>query len=297
MQRRGLVAAAAAAAAIAGPHSALADSGSGGGGISVGGGDGIINSTINVPGSTGGAGPIVQPVGGGNPDGSPAVVCQYVLDTSNQAAHPQDYPGLHDPGHVDGVDGSYYYRYCTDGSAQFAWVPNGTAPSAGVATLTPAQLALEARARLVLSHPTVHRSPDETLRFRGAPYTYVGLASWYWTNAATYRPLSHTLSVGPVSATVTAKPVGLLFDPGDGHKATVCDGPGQAWTNSDADHEAPGGCSYRYERVSDTELPARVEILWQASWTGTGGTGGTLPTMETITAAPLRVLQIQTVNR
>ena len=297
MSRGAVVAAAAGAllgAVFAAPGAARADDG---GPISVGGSSqGWVDTTIQVPGSSGG-GTIVQPVGGGNPDGPPAVTCQYVLDTSNPAAHPQDYPGLHDPGHVDGVDGSYYYRYCTDGSAQFAWVPNGTAPSAGVATLTPAQLALEARARLVLSHPTVHRSPDETLRFRGAPYTYVGLASWYWTNAATYRPLSHTLSVGPVSAMVTAKPVGLLFDPGDGRKATVCDGPGQAWTNSDADHDAPGGCSYRYERVSDTELPARVEILWQVSWTGTGGTGGTLPMMETITAAPLRVLQIQTVNR
>ncbi len=264
--------------------------------VTVIGGDGGVDTTIQVPGSSG-RGTIVQPVRGGNAHGSPAVTCQYVLDTSNQASHPQDYPGLHDPGHVDGVAGSYYYRYCTDGSAQFVWVPNGTTPSVGVATLTPAQLAVEARDLLVLSHPTVNRSPDATLTFRGEPFTYVNLGTYFYTSAASYRPVSHTLSVGPVSATVTAKPVGLLFDPGDGSKAVVCEGPGRDWMKSDADHDAPGGCSYRYSAATDKELPARVEILWQVSWTGTAGTGGTLPTMETITRSPLRVLQIQTVTR
>jgi len=138
------------------------------------------------------------------------------------------------------------------------------------------------------------------LRDAFEPRTAVGVAvatQLGVTSAASYRPVSHTLSVGPVSATVTAKPVGLLFDPGDGSKAVVCEGPGRDWMKSDADHDAPGGCSYRYSAATDKELPARVEILWQVSWTGTAGTGGTLPTMETITRSPLRVLQIQTVTR
>jgi len=271
-----------------------------GGPISVGGsGDGFINTSIQVPGSPGGSNdPIVQPVGGGNGDGSPAVTCSYVLDTSNAALHASDYPGLHAPGHVVGTDGSYYYRYCTDGSSGFAWVPKAVAPAAaGVPTVTPAQLAGEARDRLLLTHPVVHRSPDETLTYQGMPYTYPEIWSWYWTRPADFKPLSHTLSVGPVSATVTAKPVGLLFDPGDGNRAVLCNGPGREWKRQDGDHEPPGGCGYQYQRATDTELPARMGIIWQVSWTGTGGTAGTLPAMETSTPSPLRVLQIQVVTR
>jgi len=267
--------------------------------IAVTGGYGGVDTSIRVPGSSGGSSyPIVQPAGGGSPNGSPAVTCSYILDTSNVASHPADYPGLHAPGHVVGADGSYYYRYCTDGSQRFVWAPRGVASvAAGVPTVTPAQLAVEARDRLVLTHPAVHRSPDQTLTVRGDPYTYPNLWTWYWTNPADYKPLSHTLSVGPLSATVTAKPVGLLFDPADGSRLVVCDGPGREWMKPDDAHEPPGGCGYQYRHATDRALPARVGIVWRVSWTGTAGTGGTLPAMETFTRSPLRVLQIQTVTR
>ena len=267
--------------------------------VVVGGGNGTIDTSIHLPGSPGGSSdPITQPVGGGNPGASPAVTCQHVLDTSNPASHPGDYPGLHDPGHVDGQDGSYYYRYCSDGSTGFVWVPNGAASATpGVPTVTPAQLALEARDRLVLTHPTVHRSPTEANAFHGDPYTWVNLWTWVWTNPGDYRPLSQTVSVGPISATTTARPVGLLFESGDGNLAVRCAGPGRAWTDADGNAPPPSGCGYQYRHAADTPLPARLGILWQVSWTGTGGMGGTLPPMETITASPLRVLQAQVVSR
>jgi len=267
--------------------------------IAVTGGYGGVDTSIRVPGSPGGSNyPVVQPAGGGSPNGSPAVTCSYILDTSNVASHPADYPGLHAPGHVVGTDGSYYHRYCTDGSQRFVWAPRGVASvAAGVPTVTPAQLAVEARDRLVLTHPAVHRSPDQTLSYQGMPYTYVRLWTWYWTDPADYKPLSHTLSVGPLSATVTAKPVGLLFDPADGSRLVVCDGPGREWMKPDDAHEPPGGCGYQYRHATDRALPARVGIVWRVSWTGTAGTGGTLPAMETFTSSPLRVLQIQTVTR
>ncbi len=157
--------------------------GSDGSPIVVTGGYGGVDTSIRVPGSGGGSSdPVVQPVGGGSPNGSPAVTCSYILDTSNVASHPADYPGLHAPGHVVGTDGSYYYRYCTDGLQGFVWAPGGVASvSAGVPTVRPAQLAVEARDRLVLTHPAVHRSPDQTPTFRGDPYTYPNLWTWYWT--------------------------------------------------------------------------------------------------------------------
>ncbi len=264
--------------------------------VTVSGGYGVVDTAITLPGTTE-VGTIVQVVGGGTTSG-PAVTCSYTLDTSNQASHPGDYPGLHVPGHQEGADGSYYYRTCSNGLQGLVWVPNGNAPAAaGVPTVTPAQLALEARDRLVLPHPTAHRSPTETNRFQGSPFTWVNLWTWVWTDPGDYQPLTSTLSVGPVSATVRAKPVALMIDPGDGSGAVRCAGPGRAWTESDGDAAPPGGCGTRYAHVTDGPVTSRLAIVWEVTWTGSGGTGGTLPAMQTVTAAPVRVLQAQVVNR
>ncbi len=256
-------------------------------------GQGWVDTGIYVPGSPGTRKPIVQPTGGGTSDGKSAVTCTYTLDASNN---------VHDwdliPGHEVGVNGYNYFRSCSDGTFDVVWVPNGTAPQdPGVPTVTPAQLAMEARDRLVLSRPTVHRSPTEANDYEGDPFTWAYIATWFWTNAADYQPQSQTVSVGPVSATVVARPIGLLFEPGDGGDAVRCPGPGRAWTEADGNDAPESGCGYRYEHVTDGTVTSRLGILWRVTWTGTGGTGGTLPTMETITDAPLRVLQIQVVTR
>ena len=167
----------------------------------------------------------------------------------------------------------------------------------GTPVVTAEQLAREARDRLVLSRPVVHRSPVETNDYQGEPFTWVNLWTWFWTDAGTYQPLTQTVSAGPVSATVVATPVGLLFDPGDGGDAVRCPGPGRPWTDADSNAAPVSGCGYQYRHVSDLAVTSRLGILWRVTWTGTGGTGGTLPTMETITDAPLRVLQVQVVNR
>lgn len=256
-------------------------------------GQGWVDTGIYVPGSPGTRKPIVQPVGGGTSDGKPAVTCTYTLDTSNN---------IHDwdliPGHEVGVNGHNYFRKCSDGTFDVVWVPNGTAPDApGVPAVTPEQLAMEARNRLVLAHPTVHRSPTEGNNYQGEHFTWANLSTWFWTDAADYQPESQTVTVGPVSATVVAQPIGLLFDPGDGNAAVRCPGPGRAWTEADGNDAPTSGCGYQYQHVTDGAITSRLGILWRVTWTGTGGTGGTLPTMETVTAAPLRVLQVQVVNR
>jgi len=280
----------AAVSSTAGP--AFAD-----GPITVVDGNGSVGTTIYVPGSPGTKDPFVQGTGASTSKG-PAVTCTYELDYSNVASHPGDYPGLHDPGHVLGTDGGYYYRSCSDGTFALVWVPTGTAPAApGVPAVTPDQLAMRARSRLVLSRPTVHRSPVETNNYEGDPFTWAHISTWFWTDAGNYRPQSQTVSVGPVSATVVARPVGLVFDPGDGGDSVRCPGPGLAWTESDGNDAPSSGCGYRYDHVTDGTVTSRLGILWWVTWTGTGGTGGTLPTMETTTDAPLRVLQIQVVNR
>ena len=256
-------------------------------------GSGWVDTGIYVPGSAGAGQPLVQPVSGGSSGGTPSRTCTYTLDGSN-TVHEWDLV----PGHEAGVNGYNYFRACSDGTLDVIWVPNGTAPGdPAVPTVTPAQLAMEARDRLVLRRPVVHRSPTETNNYEGDPFTWANIPTWFWSSTASYQPQSQTVSVGPVSARVVAEPVGLLFDPGDGGDPVRCPGPGKAWTEADGNDEPASGCSYRYARVTDGAIRSRLGILWQVTWTGTGGTGGALPIMQTVTDAPLRVLQIQVVNR
>ena len=267
--------------------------------ITVHSGDGVVTTGIFVPGSPGTRAPIVRPIGGGS-GSSPPVTCTYVFDFLSPPSGVPSIPPIHQG---DSFAGQYYFRTCSDGTASLVWVPLAKAGSAaaaapaGVAVVTSGQLAREALDRLALTRPTVHRSPVETNNYQGDPFTWAHISTWFWTNAGDYRPMTHTVSVGPVSATVVARPVGLLFDPGDGGDAVRCPGPGRAWTEADGNDAPSSGCGYRYDHVTDGAVTSRLGILWRVTWTGTGGTGGTLPAMETTTDAPLRVLQIQVVNR
>jgi hypothetical protein len=262
-----------------------------GGPIVVSDGYGTVDTTIAVPGSPGGTNS-TSASGGGVASGA---TCNYVLDTSNITHHPQDYPGL---ATSDFTKGTYYYRYCSDGTAGFVWVPNPRSGApAGVPTVTPARLAQEVSDQLPLSRPTIRRSPNQDLRYRGDPYTWVNLWTWFWTDPASFKALTQTVSLGGVSVTVIAKPVGLLFDPGDGSNPVRCDGPGRAWTDADGNGPPSSGCGFAYTHVTNGTVQTRVAILWQVSWTGTGGAGGVLPQLRTEATAPLRVLQAQVVNR
>ena len=170
------------------------------------------------------------------------------------------------------------------------------------AIVTAASLAEQAYERIVLPHPSGHRSPSEAQRYNGYPFTYVGLWTYYWTDPATWRPLTATASAAGLSATVTATPSSLFFDPGDGSGSQSCAGPGRPWAESDG-NSAPsdGACGYRYSRVTGPgyghPITSTQTISWKITWTGTGNSGGEIAGLSTSTSGQLNVLQIKTVNR
>lgn len=164
---------------------------------------------------------------------------------------------------------------------------------------TPGSSAVAAQRAFASIHfpkPTGSRSPSQDERYRGYPFTYVGLWTWWWTDKASWRTLTATATDGNQSATVTAKPVSLTFDPGDGSTAVVCGGPGRPWTSADG-NAAPtdGGCGYRYRVVTAAPITSRQSIVWKVTWTGTGGSAGEIPGLKTSTSGQLNVMQIQTV--
>jgi hypothetical protein len=163
------------------------------------------------------------------------------------------------------------------------------APDAG-------DLAQQAERTLVLPPPSGHRSPDESERYDGEPFTYVNLWTWFWTDPATWRTRSATASTGGASATVTVSPVELRFDPGDGSVAVSCAGPGRAWAADDGnDPPSHGGCGFRYLAATDAPVTSVQSIRWSVTWRASDGTSGTLPDLTTSRSGPLMVLQIESV--
>lgn len=170
------------------------------------------------------------------------------------------------------------------------------------AIVTAATLAQQAFGSIVFPHPSGHRSPSEAQGYNGYPFTYVGLWTYYWTDPAIWRPLTASASAAGLTASVTATPSSLSFDPGNGSGGQSCSGPGRPWVESDGnDAPSDGACGYRYSRVTGPgyghPITSTQTIVWKITWTGTGNTGGEIPELSTSTSGQLNVLQIKTVNR
>ena len=174
----------------------------------------------------------------------------------------------------------------------------GTAP-------TPGQLAQVAFGQLRLPSPSAQMSPAETLP-DGRTYTVVNMHTWFWTDPATYRPVSKRVQAGGVWVLVTARPVEMRFDPGNGDRPVSCPGPGRAWrAGVDGQWDrGPGGCSYQYKKSSVNspggQVNAEAGILWRVTWVGSTGAGqvtGSLPDLLTTTPARFAVAEGQAVVR
>jgi hypothetical protein len=190
-----------------------------------------------------------------------------------------------------------------NGAGTFVFVPNealGIAPAAPLPPPDPAVLAQQAYAELVPPAPTAHRSPREDVPGpSGVPFTVVNLWTYFWVDRTDWVPLTRSVELRGVTATVTATPVAITFDPGNGDDVVRCDGPGSPWVdpgdNTDPDPATVGGCGHRYARVSDG-VRATTSIRYAVTWTSNTGLGGTLPDLAgTSVSAPFRVEQIQVV--
>lgn len=150
--------------------------------------------------------------------------------------------------------------------------------------------------------PTPQRSPEQTLA-DGRSTTFVQLPTWFFIPADQWKPVSVTAVVGGVSATVTATPTTLTFDPGNGDAPVSCTGPGRAWVQGQDDNlaHAPGGCDYTYTKTTfgypGGMLNATYTITWAVSWSGSDGASGTYPDKTTSSTATFAVAEAQAVVR
>jgi hypothetical protein len=156
-------------------------------------------------------------------------------------------------------------------------IPNGlvlvpvgsTTANPGV---TPQELLQWALAELNVPAPHVQTAPPM------GHDALVGLAEWFWVPRWQTRPITVTVAVGPVFATVTAVPGSLTFSPGGSLPSVSCPGGGTRYNPglpASAQHTA---CSYTYQQSSAGQpggaYAASVSVTWTATWVGSGGAGG-----------------------
>jgi len=249
--------------------------------------------------TTNGSGGPSQSAAPGSGSGLPAGECSW-RDASSLPATDEAWGGN------NAAAGTLLVNIC-NGPERFLFVPNAApgdpaaaAPPPPPPPPDPAVLAQQAYGELTLPKPVAKRSPDEgnsDPQYGGLPYTWTNL--WTWTWQTDWQSRARTVELRGVSATVTATPTALVFDPGDGAAPVTCEGPGRPWTPADgSDPPSRGGCGYMYRAVTPNgPLTASTSIRWSVTWTSNVGAGGTFPVLTTQSASSFLVEQIQVVIR
>jgi hypothetical protein len=269
---------------------AAADTGSAGAG-SAGGTVGVGAGSDSGSGGSGGGGSGGSSSGGGIGGSSPWTCTYTVLVLNNEGGFP---PGGPQPG-------AWYSVTCDDIATgaqvtQTVWITNSPA---GAPPIDPRVLALQAENAITLPVPVIHINPSGS--------SVVGLSTWLWVDLSLWRAYSVTATAGTVSATAVARPVGVTWSTGDG-QTVACGGPGVVYDPAVPSAWQATYCSHTYARTSIGQptpdgdpdhgrFAVGAAVEWAVTWTAVGAAGGgPLPTLYTSASAPLRVVQIESLN-
>ncbi|MDQ6947620.1 MAG: hypothetical protein M3256_15460 [Actinomycetota bacterium] len=175
--------------------------------------------------------------------------------------------------------GTWYVCFSfSKGSVSVLFVPAG-----GAITL-PAQLLVVARNHLGLPAPQIQLSPATNL------WQYVQMPTWAWVLESAWTPLTSSANAGPVTVTVIATPIRLVFSyqtKGDGSASTVtCTGPGTPYNDQLAESENPDrpvlaaspDCGWTWHQSSadtpDQRYAVSAHTVYHVLWTIRGAPGG-----------------------
>jgi len=183
----------------------------------------------------------------------------------------------------DLVDGAWYYQTCryTDtgelASSRY-WQYVAGAPGFGPDL---AALAASAYDRIPLPFPVPSTSPSLDVR----PIT--GLDTWLWIAPASWQTREATAALAGFSVTVTATPVRVVWDMGEGEAPVTCEGPGTVFQDDGPESQSTD-CSYIYRWNSHDQpgdvFRASATVEWAVAWTAsTGATGALAPGRRTTT--------------
>jgi hypothetical protein len=154
--------------------------------------------------------------------------------------------------------------------------------------------AARARAALDLPFPEIETSPPLGVG------QIVGIETWFWITKG-WQSDRKTASVPGASATVTATPRSVTYEPGDprDRKAKVlCSNPPQPWDPRFPDAETD--CGYVYVHRStvgsrDATFSLTATVDYRVTWTASDGVTRPLEDVFRATIVPIRVEEVQAV--
>jgi hypothetical protein len=205
----------------------------------------VSGGTINAGASSSSAGnPGSEAGSSGGTSSSPAQACPYIPAPPNIAA----YLG---PGSTP--QGAWYVLSCSlpvsmTGTYSPIWVPSTPthAPTASVPGLL--QQAFDQAALL---HTVINLNPPGE--------QVVNVPSWLWIAPNDWSSVVAHAAAGNVTATVTAKPISVVWNLGDGNSVT-CSGPGTPYDPSKPADAQSTDCSYTW-RTSSVNQPQGVYVV------------------------------------
>ena len=228
---------------------------------------------------------VTKPGGSGNGSGSAASTCRYSpVNMDGQTVYdPDGNEVVHDE------PGQWYIKRCVDAvgdetSNELIWVGD----------VDPRDLAQQAKQALPLPRATVRTSPDS------GGDQLVGVPTWLWLEGG-WGPRSATASLPGIAVTVTATPLSVVWEMGDGNRV-VCNDGGTPYDPSRRDDEQSSDCSHTYRRSSagqpNDRYTARATLTWDVAWTASGiAGGGGLGRVSRTSTFTLRVAEAQALNR
>ena len=211
----------------------------------LGQGNGSYSSgTISATASSGNPGTNAGIQTGQNEGGSPGDGCPYIPAPPNIAA----YLG---PGSTP--QGAWYVLSCSlpvsmTGSYSPIWVPS--TPTHAAAPSVPGLLQ-QAFDQAALRHTVINLNPPGE--------QVVNVPSWLWIAPSDWTSVVANAAAGNVTATVTARPMSVVWNLGDGNSVT-CSGPGTPYDPSKPADAQSTDCSYTW-RTSSADQPQGVYIV------------------------------------
>lgn len=130
--------------------------------------------------------------------------------------------------------------------------PAGT--PARTVTISPAQIAQMAYAKITLPKPTIGSAPCTRADCKGA----VGLPVWLWTDPDNWTPRNASASLGGVTVNVSARPRSVTWSMGDGGTVT-CTTPGTKYDLKFGFSSSPD-CGYKYLKTSLSQPGGRYTL-------------------------------------
>ena len=195
-------------------------------------------------------------------------------------------------GPVNPIAGFFYVLACDDQSGNrvkstyLQYSPGD--PFGGVAVVE--RTVDEARRRIELDPPVPAMNPW--------PMQLAGIPTWFWI-ADGWSERWATAEIGSVSATVHARPVGVVWDLGDGTRI-ICD-RGVAYDVWRYPRDQASSCTHPYVRTTVGEpfglVLVTATLYWAIDWWSSTGEYGTLGWLSRSSNTVTRVLEAQALVR